>query len=220
MTRNSTTRPLPGKQPLRREFVVRHQRERIIIALAAEIAERGYQAATVAHVVKRAGIARRTFYENFSSKEACFLEAQKFAISSALERVIDAAGENKEWPDQVAAGLAAFLEYVVEEPALARTCMVDALAVGPLAAELYEEALRPFISLFKLGRHVSSFGEELPETMEEAIAGGVFWIVHRRLTGCSVESVLELLPEIVEFALTPYLGAEAAREVSTARNTG
>jgi AcrR family transcriptional regulator len=217
---NSTTRPLPGKQPLTRAFIVSHQRERIFTALAAEISDRGYRAATVNHVVKRAGIARRTFYENFSSKEACFLEAQKFAISSALERVIEAAGESKEWPDQVAAGLAGFLDYVVEEPALARTCMVDALAAGPVAAELYEEALRPFVALFKLGRRVSSFGDELPETMEEAIVGGVFWIVHRRLTGSSVESVVELLPEIVEFALTPYLGAEAAREVSVLQKTG
>jgi len=217
---NSTTRPLPGKQPLAREVVVRHQRERIIAALAAEISERGYRAVTVAHVVNRAGIARRTFYENFSSKDDCFLEAQNFAISSALKRVIEAAGQSEKWSDQVAAGLAAFLDYVVEEPALAHTCMVDALAAGPVAVESYEEALRPFVALFKLGRGVSFFGDELPETTEEAIVGGVFWIVHRRLTRCSVESIVELLPEIVEFALIPYLGAAAAREVSAAQKTG
>lgn len=184
------------------------------------MSERGYRAVTVTHVVKRAGIARRTFYENFSSKEACFLEAHKFAISSALERINEAAGEREEWPDQVAAGLTGFLDYVVEEPALARACMVDALAVAPASPEFYEETLQPFVALLKLGRHVSFFGDELPETMEEAIVGGIFWIVHRRLTGSSVESVVELLPEITEFALTPYLGAEAAREVSMAHKTG
>ncbi|MGN6816128.1 MAG: TetR/AcrR family transcriptional regulator [Solirubrobacterales bacterium] len=220
MASNSTTRLLPGKQPLAREIVVRHQRERIITAFAAETSERGYRTVTVAHLVKRAGIARKTFYENFSSKEDCFLEAQKFAISSALKRVIEAAGQSEKWPEQVAAGLAAFLDYIVEEPALARTCMVDALAAGSISAERYEEALRPFIALLKLGRSVSSLGKKLPETMEEAIIGGIFWIIHRRLIGCSVESVPELLPEIVEFALTPYLGAEAAREVSAAQQTG
>jgi AcrR family transcriptional regulator len=214
---NSTARPLPGKQPLAREFVVRHQRERIFVAFAAEVCERSYRAVTVADVVKRAGVSRNTFYENFTGKENCFLEAQKFAISSALERVVGAAGESEKWPEQVVAGLAALLHFVAEEPALARTCMVDSVVAGPFAVESYEEALRPFVSLLKLGRSVSQFGDELPETMEEAIAGGVFWILYKRLTGWPVEDVEQLLPEIVEFALTPYLGAEAAREVSAVK---
>lgn len=214
MTSNSTVRPLPGRQPLAREFVVRHQRQRIIAALAAEISERDYPAVTVADVVKRAGVSRNTFYENFAGKESCFLEAQKFAISSALERVVEAAGESEKWPEQVAAGLAAFLRFVAEEPSLARTCMVDAVAAGPLAAQCYQEALQPFVSLFKLGRTVSPFGEELPGTIEEAVVGGIFWIAYQRSTRCSVEGVEQLLPELTEFALTPYLGAKAARELA------
>lgn len=217
MASDSTARPLPGRQPLAREFVVRYQRQRIIAALAAEIAERDYGAVTVADVVKRAGVSRNTFYENFAGKESCFLEAQNFAISSALERVVEAAGQSEKWPEQVAAGLAAFLSFVGEEPALVRTCMVDAVAAGAVAAECYEKALQPFISLFKLGRTVSPFGEELPETMEEALVGGIFWIVYQRLTGWAVEDVEQLLPELVEFALTPYLGAEAARELAAGR---
>lgn len=217
MASNSTARPLPGRQPLARGFIVRHQRQRIIAALAAEISERDYRAVTVADVVKRAGVSRNTFYENFAGKEICFLEAQKFAISSALERVVEAAGQNEKWPDQVAAGLAAFLRFVAEEPSLARTCMVDAVAAGPLAAQCHQEALQPFVSLFKLGRTVSLFGEELPETIEEAVVGGIFWIVYQRLTRRSVEDVEQLLPEIIEFALTPYLGAEAALEVAARR---
>jgi len=214
---NSTARPLPGKQPLAREFVARYQRERIFAAFAAEVSERSYRAVTVADVVKRAGVSRNTFYENFAGKENCFVEAQKFAISSALERVVEAAGESEKWPEQVAAGIAALLRFVAEEPALACTCMVDSMAAGPLAAESHKEILLPFVSLLKLGRRVSPFGDELPEAMEEAIAGGVFWILYKRVTGCPVEDVEQLLPEIVEFVLTPYLGAEAACEVSAAK---
>jgi AcrR family transcriptional regulator len=208
-------RPVPGRQPLGREFAVRHQRQRIIAALAAEISERDYGTVTVADIVKRAGVSSTTFYENFAGKESCFLEAQKFAISSALARVVEAAGERGKWPEQVVAGLAAFLRFVAEEPALARTCVVDAVAAGPLAAECYQEALQPFVSLLKLGRTVSLFGEELPETIEEALVGGIFWIVYQRLTRCPVEDVEQLLSELVEFALTPYLGAEAARELAS-----
>jgi AcrR family transcriptional regulator len=216
----STARPLPGAEPLSRDFIVRHQQARIIAALAAEASERGYHAVTIVHLVKRAGIARNTFYENFSSKEDCFLAAQRFATTKALERVVAAAGEVEDWPDQVRAGLAALLEYIAEEPALARTCMVEALAAGPASVRCYEESLQSFVSLFKLGRGVSQVGEKLPPTMEEAIVGGVFWIVYQRLALDQVDELDGLLPEILEFALTPYLGAESARALSVTPQTG
>jgi AcrR family transcriptional regulator len=212
---NSTTRPLPGRQQLPREFIARHQRARIIAALADEASEQGYRAVTVADIVRRAGIARNTFYENFGSKEECFLAAQEYAMSTALERVVDAAGSFDEWPQRVRAGLAAFLGFVVDEPALARTCMVEALSAGPAAVRYYEESQQAFVSLFKLGRDVSPHGPDLPDTLEEALIGGVFWIVYQRLTSSQLEAISELLPELAEFTLTPYLGAEGAHEVAT-----
>lgn len=214
MASKSTPRPLPGQHQLSREFIAEHQRARIVNALAREVSEKGYRAVTVADIVKRAGIARNTFYENFGSKEDCFLAAQKFAMSAALGRVVEAAGEIDEWPYRVRAGLAAFLRFVAEEPALARTCMVDALAAAPTSVRYYEESLQAFVSLFRLGRDVSPHGKELPETLEEALIGGVFWILYQRLLVAEPEAIEDLLPELVEFALAPYLGAEAAREVA------
>ena len=218
MASKSTTRPLPGQQQLPREFITRHQRARIVTALAQETCEKGYRAVTVADIVKRAAIARNTFYENFKSKEDCFLATQEYAMSAALERVVAAAAELDDWPLRVRAGLAAFLEYVAEEPALARTCMVESLTAGPAAVKYYEESQQAFVSLFQLGRAVSPHGADLPETMEEAIIGGVFWIVYQRLAAAAASTVPELLPGVVEFALTPYLGAGAAREVATGAN--
>lgn len=187
---------------------------RIISALAEEASTKGYRAVTVADIVKRAGIARNTFYENFGSKEECFLAAQRYAMSAALERVVGAAGEIDEWPLRVKAGLSAFLRYVVDEPDLSRTCMVESLVAGPDSFRSYEESLQVFISLFKLGRGVSSHGEDLPESLEEALIGGVFWIVYQRLVLGEEESIEALLPEILEFVLTPYLGAEEAHAVA------
>ena len=209
-----SSRPLPGRQPLSRDFIAQHQRARIVSALAKETAIRGYRAVTVADIVRRAGIARNTFYENFSSKEDCFLAAQEMALTEALSRVVAAAGEIDSWPRRVEAGLAAFLGYVASEPALARACMVEALSAGPQAVARYEESLQSFVSLFRLGRDVSEHGGELPPTLEEAIIGGVFWIVYQRIVAGQTETIEEIRPEIVEFALTPYIGAEAARRVA------
>lgn len=190
---------------------------RIIAALALESSEKGYRRVTVADIVSRAGIARNTFYENFRSKEDCFLATQEYAMSSALERVVEAAGELDSWADRVSAGLSAFLRYVAEEPALARTCMVEALSAGPPAVERYEKSQQAFVSLFRLGRDVSPHGRDLPETLEEAIVGGVFWIVYQRLALGETESIPDLLPELTEFALNPYLGVEGARETAAGK---
>jgi AcrR family transcriptional regulator len=200
--------------------VTEHQRTRIIAALSAEVAERGYRAVTVTDVVKRARIARNTFYDNFSSKEQCFLAAQQVAMESALERVVEAAGDINDWPARVVAGLAGLLDFVAEEPALARTFVVESLAAGPAAVKQQQESLRSFVSMFKLGRAVSPHGEGLPESLEEAIIGGVFWIVHQRLLRSEDADIREILPDLAEFVLAPYLGVEGAKILSIQQRTG
>lgn len=213
--RTSTMRPPPGRQLLSRDFITQHQRARIIAALAEEIAARGYRSVTVADIVGRAGIARNTFYDNFSSKEDCFLAAQEYACENALGRVVEAASKIESWPGRVNAGLAAFLRYVASEPALARTCMVEALSAGPASVERYEQSLQAFVPLFRIGRTVSRHGAQLPDTLEETIIGGIFWVIYHRITIGETEQIEELLPELVEFALTPYLGAESAKRAAS-----
>lgn len=215
VTQQSTTmRPPPGRQQLSREFITQHQRARIIAALAEETVARGYRAVTVADIVRRAGIARNTFYENFSSKQDCFLATQDHAVEEALRRVVEAATKVESWQERVDAGLAAFLGYVASDPALARTCIVESLSAGPASLARYEESLQSFIPLFRIGRKVSPRGEELPETLEETIIGGIFWVIYQRIIRGETRQIEQLLPELVEFALTPYIGAEAAKQAA------
>ncbi|MBW8060013.1 MAG: TetR/AcrR family transcriptional regulator [Solirubrobacterales bacterium] len=209
-----TMRTPPGRHPLPREFIAQHQRARIISALAEETAEKSYRAVTVANIVRRAGIARNTFYDNFSSKEDCFLAASEFAVKEALRRVDDTASKVDTWPARVNAGLAAFLHYVASEPALARTCIVEALSAGPAAVERYERSIQAFLPLFRMGRKVSPNGNQLPETLEETIVGGIFWIIYQRIIMGHTEQIEKLLPELVEFSLAPYIGAEAAKRTA------
>lgn len=215
-------RPPPGRQLLSREFITQHQRARIIAALAEEAASKGYRAVTVADIVRRAGIARNTFYENFSSKEDCFLAVQEYGVDVALRRVVAAAGEVESWQGRVRAGLAAFLQSVATEPALARACFVEALSAGPASVERYEQSLQAFIPLFRVGRKVSPHGEQLPETLEETIIGGIFWIIYQRIALGQTDEIERLLPELIEFSLTPYVGAEGARRSAAepAENAG
>jgi AcrR family transcriptional regulator len=209
-------RPPPGRQRLSREFIARHQRARIVAALAEETTERGYRAVTVADIVRRAGIARNTFYDNFSSKEDCFLATQDYAVEESLKRVVEAAAEAEGWEARLAAGLGAFLGYVAGEPALARTCIVEALSAGEAAQERYEQSMQAFVPLLRIGREDSPHGDDLPETLEETIVGGIFWVIYQRIVLGETDQIEALLPDLVDFALTPYIGAESAQR-ATAR---
>jgi AcrR family transcriptional regulator len=209
-------RPPPGRQRLSREFIARHQRARIVAALAEETMDRGYRAVTVADIVRRAGIARNTFYDNFSSKEDCFLATQDYAVEESLARVVEASAEADGWEARTVAGLGAFLKYVSDEPALARTCIVEALSAGEAAQERYEQSLQAFVPLLRKGREFADHGDDLPETLEETIVGGIFWVIYQRIVLGEAEQIESLLPDLVDFALTPYIGAESAQR-ATAR---
>src|SRR5262245_57415806 len=79
-----------GHHSLTREVVLASQRGRLIDAMAQAVAEHGYGATTVARVVSRAGVSRKTFYEHFSDKEDCLLALYDTAIGYVLGRIDEA----------------------------------------------------------------------------------------------------------------------------------
>ena len=86
-------RSLPrGRHAAAREVVLASQRGRLLEAMAQCVAEQGYAATTVAQVIARAGVSRKTFYEQFADKRACFLAAWEVGTEILLEQVL-AAGE-------------------------------------------------------------------------------------------------------------------------------
>lgn len=217
MDPSSPSRPQrvpPGGHQLRREVVVHHQRRRILTAAVDLVAERGYRAVTVADIVKRAATARLKFYENFSSKQDCFLAAYDGALAEATRRVEEATGApGASFPERVSAGLAALLGYAAAEPALARACLVEAPALGPVMRGRREQALAAFVPLLRGGRQEAAEAE-LPESVEESVLGGLYWLIYDAIFAAQPERIEELQPELVEFALLPFLGAAAARSAA------
>jgi AcrR family transcriptional regulator len=126
-----------GRHGLSREAVVASQRARLIEAMAQVVADKGYAATTVGDVVERAGVSRRTFYEQFADKEACFLAAYDAALAVVLSRLRDAvevhAGGG--WRARARAGVEAFLVLLASEPAFARALQVEILTAGPAALD-------------------------------------------------------------------------------------
>jgi AcrR family transcriptional regulator len=219
MERSSPSQPpraRPGGHQLRREVVVHHQRERILSAAVELIAERGYRAVTVADIVKRAAIARLKFYENFSSKQDCFLAAYERGLGEATRRVGEACERHPDsFPERVSAGIAALLDYAVAEPALARACIVEAPLLGAAMQGARERSLAGFAPLLCGARQ--GVGEaELPASVEESVFDGLYWLLYDAILTGTPEQLEELRPQLVEFALLPFLGAAAAADAAKA----
>lgn len=205
---------LPVRPELPREFVAGHKRRRIMNAIAELTAEQGYEATKIGDIVRRAGVARKTLYDNFEGKEEVFLAAFDAALDEVLRRIEeDCAAVEGGWEERVQAGLAAFLRYIAEEPALARMCMIEALSATPAATERYESAVQLFVELTK--RTVPQ-DDGLPETIEETLVGGVAWIVYQQIRRHEAEKAEDLLPELSEFMLAPFQGVAEAEKRANA----
>lgn len=126
------------------------QRARVLEAIARVVAERGYEAATVADIVREAAISRTTFYEQFASKEACFLEAYRHGVEVVDDRIrtaVHAAGPAG-WRAQLRAGIRSYLDALAADPALARTTLHEVQLAGPAALDARNAALRGFAARY------------------------------------------------------------------------
>src|SRR3954462_5974198 len=97
------------------------QRGRMLDAMAAAVAEKGYAATTVADVIKRAGVSRKTFYEQFRDKEDCFLAAYDMGVDLLLGALREAGGEEEDLVERARRRTRAYLETLAAEPDFART---------------------------------------------------------------------------------------------------
>jgi AcrR family transcriptional regulator len=211
-------RPPRGRHRLPPEVIARSQRERLLEATVDVVAEKGYGPTTVADLTREAGISRTTFYAMFEDKEACFLAAYD-GIVDALVRRISAAFEAEEgWPRRARAGLAALLEALAEEPALARLALVDVGSAGPAAQRRYRAALQRLTPFFDEGRDFAPGGRNLPANTSRMAIGAVAGLISDELAEGRAERLPDLLSEVLFATLVPYIGpAAAAREVGGAK---
>lgn len=194
---------MSARPELPREFVASHKRRRMMDAIAELTAEGGYEATKIADIVRRAAVARKTLYDNFDGKEDLFLSAIH-ATMGEMRTLAGAACAEAESPESgIIAGIEAVLDYVAEHPAASRMCMVEAISATPSSARLYDTGMREFVELF---RERAPVGADLPETIEESLVGGVAWILQLQIRRGDAERAPELLSELSQFVLSPYLG--------------
>jgi AcrR family transcriptional regulator len=196
------------------------QRRRIFRAVAELVAERGYSDVTVELIVKRAHVSFKTFYKHFSGKEDCFVALFESAVSTTERKIRQrVATEPGSWSDQVVLALRTLIEAIVDEPVIARAVIVESLIVGPPIAERYEQATKAFVPLFRAGREFNPRGSELPGTIEDTLAGAVFWTAYERLIVGEADELVACLPVLLELVLRTYLGQAEASRIARAESS-
>jgi AcrR family transcriptional regulator len=208
------------------------QRARILGAMVEVALERGASEVTVAHVVSRAGVSRRTFYEIFSDREDCLLAALEDGLERVAVVVVPAydgkgtARGARGWRERIRTALVELLGLFDEDPGLARLVVVESLAAGPRALERRNIVLERLIAVVDEGRTLTGIsgkvgaGAEPPALTAEGVVGAVSSILYARLAGTRTgeaeqQSLIELTGPLMGMIVLPYLGkAAAARELA------
>lgn len=211
-------KPLPrGRHGLSREFIARHQRERLLAAIADSLYENGYDGTTVSAISSRAGVSKSDFYRQFGSKDACFFAAYDESVERLRAEVLAACAGGGEWAQGVCAGLAAALTGLAAEPAQANLLLVEGLRAGPGVYGRFQAAVESFVPYLREGAPAGTSAGRPPEAADEAVVGGIASLLGRRVLAGEADRLDRFFPELAEFALTPYLGVAEARRIISSR---
>jgi AcrR family transcriptional regulator len=214
-----------GNGALERERVVDIQRARIVMAMTEVAVEHGVANVTVAHVVERAGVSRRTFYELFDDIEDCALGAIDDAVKRVSRRVLDAYEPDAGWSQRIRDGLVALLLLFEEDPSLGRLLLVESLSAGPEALRRRRALIERLVGGVDAGRLESqrsrqnaekSAQQQLPSALTaEGLVSGVLGVLHGRLCEGDPDGLVGLANPLMGMIVLPYLGSAAAkRELS------
>lgn len=200
----------PGRHGLTREFVVKNQRDRLTAGIIAVVAELGYHDATVAQICAAAGVSRRTFYSYFPSKRECYLLAFDLIGEYLAEALAEAGAGEGAWPDQVRARLEAMLAIFAANPDLVRFTIIAPLRAGEDIVDRQGVALERILAALTAGRPQDGDGQHPSPAIEQAVMGGMAGLITRKVETGEGEHLPDLLPDLVELFLIPYIGREAA----------
>jgi AcrR family transcriptional regulator len=190
----------PGRGMLASE-VAAHQRARIHRAMIDVVAERGYSTTRVRDVVGRAGVSTRAFYEQFESKEDCFLRTHEVVVRGAVRRVIGAQVGAHDWRERLRLIFEVFVRELESGPKAARLALFEAYEAGPKAlaqARRTERSLQTFIAE-SLAR--APEGIVVPPLIVEGILVGAAWVARSRLLREDGGELSGLGAELTEWAL-------------------
>lgn len=157
------------------ENVPSEHRARLLQAMAHVAAAQGLAATSIAAVVAEAGVSKRTFYEHFTDKDACFLELYRAASASALRTLRESVQPEHPWQDQVEHALGAYLAHLAAGPQLIRMLFVEIHHLGQAGATVRREVMQHLADYML--ETINAQEPVLTPTMAMAAVGGIHELV-------------------------------------------
>ena len=154
----------------------------------------------------------------YPSKHDAFLGAQKVGLHQALGiavRAYEAQGED--WPMAVSAGISALLDYLASEPAhahLTRRRHVRGQPAGDRNPRNRPARVRRVPAARLPLRAVRALR---PGIAPEAIAGGIWQVLHNHIEHERVQDIADLAPQLIYVALAPFIGGKEAGRIARKR---
>ena len=122
-------------------------RDRLLDGLAASIGERGYRDSTVADIVRHARTSKRTFYEQFASKEECLVELLRRNNEDLIANIQAAVDPEAEWQHQIRQAADAYVDHIGARPADTQSWIREAPALGAVARPLHRLAMEALTNM-------------------------------------------------------------------------
>lgn len=204
----------PGRHGLPREFVARNQRDRLAAGIISTVAEKGYHDTTISQIAAAAGVSRRTFYSYFESKEECYFATFDQIVDYLRQSAEEAAAAEVEWPRKVAARLRSTLEIFSANPQLAAFVLAVPPRAGDTVAARYRETLERGIADLTGDMPPPPEVEPPSEAVQQSLIGGVVSLIVAKVEAGEGESLPEILPDLVELFLAPFIGRSEAVRVA------
>jgi AcrR family transcriptional regulator len=189
-------------------------RERLLSAVVQVVTEKGYAQTTIADVVRQARMSKRTFYELFRDKEACFLAAYASQSERLLTNIESAARSEQHVEARLDAAARAYVATLEEQPALTRTLLIEIQAVGPEARALRRSIQGRFAALLCV--LVEAAREQRPElpslslSLATALVGGINELLLLTAEAGSAGDFAEVGKTVVELLRAVLSGGASA----------
>ncbi|HEX4188485.1 MAG TPA: helix-turn-helix domain-containing protein [Solirubrobacteraceae bacterium] len=181
----------PGPHGVPREDVARNQRTRLYGAMIEAIWQFGYRNTSVADVLALAGVSRRTFYEHFANKEACFLATFNIILARERKRMIEAWDGEHGWSNRLYAACSALLGGAAADPRGLHLVLVEASTAGSNTRTCAQQTAATFARMLASAHRLTP-DRRLPPLAPTAIVGGIRHIIVRRLLERREQELLRL----------------------------
>jgi AcrR family transcriptional regulator len=206
------SRPVREQAVLLSEF----QRSRLLAAALQEASRRGWGQTSVSHIVARARVSRKTFYELFDSREGCFAAVFEEAVTQLDRVAAPAYASEGTWSQRLRLALAALLAFLERDRDVGAFALACLAGDGSIHPRLRAQVLARLRDVVEEGRSQARVRGELSPLTAEVVVAGVLAVVHARLRARSPR-LGDLLNPLMWMIVLPYLGpAAAARELHRA----